>query len=182
MIASKEMPEEVEEILNLLMLGTEIVTRCEDFVDNLLDCVNSMDPEDVEPHQSFLMGFVTSADKNVFGETLHSMDPDALFEYAMDETLHYKNLRMLVHALETEGVPLLHCFKETGPHENEKERWEEFCKWKRETIHRAKVSFMLRMVQVLAKLKVFVVRFRARVHAPGAVLYDQSHKRFRAAQ
>lgn len=182
MIQTEEIPNEVEETIDDLMQGTEIVTRCEDVVDNLMHCANSMDPKDIEPHQSFLLDFVTSADKNVFGETLHSMDGDELFEYAMDKTLHYKNFRLLVHALETEGVSLLHCFKETGPHENEKERWKEFSNWRRETSYRAKVSFMLRVVQVLAKLKLFVVRFRARVHAPGGVLYDQSHKRFHAAQ
>jgi hypothetical protein len=71
------------------------------------------------------------------------------------------------------------CYQEGGDDcDGDDAAWESFVEWKEETAQRSRLSVLLKKLHLVLTLKLYTIRFRCRVHAPGGALYSQSAKRF----
>lgn len=140
-----------------------------------------VDGGDENPARHLVVEKLLSSEANVLGETRYSIDPRLWEDVLLDRRGHYTNARCVMNFLDDCDIGMQACYQEVGGSPDEDE-WREFCTWRASVARRARLSALLRFVQLVVKLKLFAMRFRARVHSPGAPLYAQSKKRFRACQ
>ena len=89
-----------------------------------------------------------------------------------------RDLISVFDAMDNLDRGIVECYKESGG-DTESFSWSEFLKWKTDMSHAIRLSFLMTMLQVGIRVKVYVIRFRNRVHSPGGALYGATMKRLR---
>ena len=87
----------------------------------------------------------------------------------------------VLDAMDNLDVSAKNCYDE-GNDSFDDEQWDVFVDWRKEITRLSHISVMVKQLQMVIALKLYVIRFRKRVHKPGGAVSIHTAKRFRGME
>jgi len=117
-------------------------------------------------------------EKTMFGDSRSWFDSGSFLQLASSGRAY--DVVAVLDAMDNFDISAQLCYQECGEADCDGGAWESFTEWRDETAQRSRLSVLLLRLHMVLALKLHVIRFRKRVHAPGGALCAHAAKRFRA--
>lgn len=127
--------------------------------------------------ERIIVGELLCYSKNVFGLTRAWFDVHS-FKRMIENGRSY-DISAVLDAMDNLDVGVEACYAECEALEDEDSPFGAFTEWRQEAARMARHSVLVSQLLMVMRLKVFAIRFRKRVHEPGAALYTKTAKRFK---
>jgi hypothetical protein len=168
-------PDEVQEVLSQISEGAGPLFATGYLADDMFG-----EHDETCRGERVIVGELLYTEKSMTGNPRSWFDQES-FEDMISAGRAYDIVSVL-DAMDNRDVSAKACYDEGNDNVFDDEHWDVFVDWRKEITRLSHISVMVKQLQMIIALKLYVIRFRKRVNKPDGAVSIHTAKRFRGMQ